>query len=66
MQPEQLRIMVESGNYRPEPALVAQAMLRRRGLRALLASDPSVGRVDGKISPAGRTHEAPAAHPQAA
>jgi hypothetical protein len=66
MQPQQLRIMVESGSYRPEPALVAQAMLRRRGLRALLAADGKVGTVDGVVSPAGRTPEAPAAHPQAA
>ena len=66
MQPEQLRIMVESGNYRPEPALVAQAMLRRRGLRELLAADRTVGSLDGRIRSADRTHEAPAAHPQAA
>jgi hypothetical protein len=66
MQPEQLRIMVESGNYRPEPALVAQAMLRRRGLRELLAADRKVGTLGGRISRADRTPEAPAAHPQAA
>jgi hypothetical protein len=36
MQQEQLKSLVESGSYRPQPALVAQAMLRRRGVRALL------------------------------
>ena len=73
MQPEQLKIMVESGNYRPEPALIAQAMLRRRGLRALLATagdggrlDGDVGRADASISPADRSQGASPAHPQAA
>jgi hypothetical protein len=36
MQRGQLKGLIEHGNYRPEPALVAQAMLRRRGVRALL------------------------------
>jgi len=66
MQPEQLRIMVESGNYKPEPALVAQAMLRRRGLRALLAAGGDAGRADRAISRADRSREAPGAHPRAA
>ncbi len=36
MQPQQLKSLVESGHYKPEPALVAEAMLRRRGVRELL------------------------------
>lgn len=36
MQQQQLKSLVESGGYRPEPELVARAMLRRRGVRALL------------------------------
>ena len=40
MQPQQLKSLVESGSYRPEPELVAQAMLRRRGVRALLTGPP--------------------------
>lgn len=32
----ELKTEVEQGLYRPEPELVAQAMLRRRGVRALL------------------------------
>lgn len=36
MQQQQLKSLVESGSYRPEPELVARAMLRRRGVRALL------------------------------
>ncbi len=40
MQQQQLKSLVESGSYRPEPELVAQAMLRRRGVRALLTGAP--------------------------
>ena len=36
MQTERLKSLVETGDYRPEPALVAEAMLRRRGVRELL------------------------------
>lgn len=36
MQQLQLKSLIEDGNYRPEPELVAQAMLRRRSVRALL------------------------------
>jgi hypothetical protein len=40
MQQQQLKSLVESGGYRPEPELVAQAMLRRRSVRALLTGAP--------------------------
>ncbi|HET6570643.1 MAG TPA: hypothetical protein VFG58_04045 [Solirubrobacterales bacterium] len=40
MQQQQLKSLVENGSYRPEPELVAQAMLRRRGVRALLTGGP--------------------------
>jgi hypothetical protein len=36
MQSEQLKSLVESGHYKPDPSRVAAAMLRRRGVRALL------------------------------
>jgi hypothetical protein len=36
MEHRHLKSLVESGNYRPEPELVARAMLRRRGVRVLL------------------------------
>jgi len=47
MQPRQLKSMVESGHYKPEPALVAAAMLERRGVRELLGSESlmRVGRI---------------------
>jgi hypothetical protein len=52
MQPERLKSLVQTGNYRPKPALIAEAMLRRRGVRELLANEPSVG-----ITAIGRTHQ---------
>ena len=36
MSPRHLKSLVESGHYKPEPALVAEAMLQRRGVRELL------------------------------
>jgi len=39
MQPRQLKSLVDSGHYKPEPALVAAAMLQRRGVRELLAGE---------------------------
>jgi hypothetical protein len=60
MQLEQLKSMVEAGRYRPEPALVAEAMLRRRGVRELLIAEPT------PLKPAGRTPRLPAARRQAA
>lgn len=60
MQPRQLKTLIETGHYRPEPALVAQAMLRRRGVRALLIDDWA------PLSPTDRTPPAPEARRQAA
>jgi hypothetical protein len=39
MQPRQLKTLVETGHYKPEPSLVAEAMLQRRGVRELLTSE---------------------------
>jgi hypothetical protein len=50
MQSERLKSLVQTGNYRPKPALIAEAMLRRRGVRELLANEPPVG-----LSSIGRT-----------
>ncbi len=58
MEQRQLKSLVESGSYRPEPELVACAMLRRRGVRALLTGTA--------LSPADRIRSAPAARRQAA
>ena len=58
MQPQQLKNLVESGGYRPQPELVAQAMLRRRGVRALLTG--------AALSPADRILPAAESRRQAA
>jgi hypothetical protein len=58
MQQGQLKSLVESGRYRPEPELIAQAMLRRRGVRALLTGMP--------VSAADRIPSAADSRPQAA
>ncbi len=56
---QQLKNLVESGSYRPVPELVAEAMLSRRSVRALLTGSPS-------FSPTGRIHSAAESRPQAA
>lgn len=56
MQPRQLKSLVETGRYRPEPALVAEAMLQRRGVRELLINWPSA------LSAADQSPHAPAGH----
>jgi hypothetical protein len=58
MQPRQLKSLVETGHYKPEPALVAAAMLQRRGVRALLTDDG--------VMPSGRIPPAPEAGRRAA
>jgi serine/threonine-protein kinase RIO1 len=60
MQARRLKRLIDSGGYKPEPALVAQAMLRRRGVRALLSA-PSP-----PLSEADRSRSAPEAGRQAA
>ena len=58
MQPRQLKSLVEAGHYKPEPALIADAMLQRRGVRELLISE--------SFTRAGRTPPAPQAGRRAA
>ena len=38
MSPRHLKSLVEAGHYKPEPELVAEAMLERRGFRAFLVN----------------------------
>lgn len=52
MQQQELKSLVESGHYKPDPSQVAAAMLRRRGVRELLIDGASLNR-------AGRTPTAP-------
>jgi hypothetical protein len=60
MQPERLKLLVQTGGYRPNPALIAEAMLRRRGVRELIADDVVA------VKPTGRTRPAQATGPRAA
>jgi hypothetical protein len=39
MSVRQLKSLIDTGHYKPEPALVAEAMLQRRGVRVLLRDD---------------------------
>ena len=55
MQPRQLKALIEIGHYEPEPSLIAEAMLQRRGVRALLVDWPL------PLSTAGRTLPSPLA-----
>ena len=60
MQSAQLKSLVEAGDYRPSPALVAEAMLKRRGIRELLVVEPTA------VSAVGRSQPAQTSGPQAA
>jgi hypothetical protein len=50
MERRELKREIENGSYRPRPELVAHAMLRHRGIRALLA-DAAQLRPAGRIRP---------------
>ncbi len=68
MEKQQLKTLIAAGDYRPEPAKVAQAMLRRRAVRDLLIG-PSIGtNGNGQLSlnPADRIQSPSAAPRQAA
>jgi hypothetical protein len=53
MQSQELKSLVESGGYKPDPSRVAVAMLRRRGVRELLTG------ASPALRPAGRIRTAP-------
>jgi hypothetical protein len=52
MQSQELKSLVESGHYKPDPSRIAAAMLQRRGVRELLIGGQTLSR-------AGRTPSAP-------
>ena len=68
MEKHELKTLIANGHYRPQPAEVAQAMLRRRAVRDLLIGVPSGSNGDGKLSinPADRIQSPSAAPRQAA
>jgi len=44
MSPRQLKALIQTGHYRMEPVLVAEAMLERPGVRAFLAREGEAAR----------------------
>jgi hypothetical protein len=66
MQPDRLKSLVETGNYRPQPALIAEAMLRRDGVRELLGEPRREHPPVTLTHPTGRTPSAQASGPRAA
>jgi hypothetical protein len=66
MQQERLKALVETGDYRPKPALIAEAMLKRRGVRELLAEETHALGSSPRLNPAGQIRPARASGPQAA
>ena len=60
MESQELKTLVESGSYKPDPAQVAMAMLSRRGVRELLTG------IHATAPSGGRTPEPPAVRPRAA
>ncbi len=60
MQPQELKTLVETGAYKPDPGQVAMAMLSRRGVRELLTG------IHASAPGNGRSPESPAARPRAA
>lgn len=60
MQPNELKSLVESGAYRPDPGEIAMAMLSRRGVRELLTG------IHGAASQNDRSPEPPVVRPRAA
>jgi hypothetical protein len=57
MKATELKNLVESGSYKPDPSRVANAMLRRRGVRELLTG-AYAGAADRSHGSAGLRHRA--------
>ena len=56
MSPRHLKSLIEAGHYKPDPGLIAEAMLQRRGVRVLLAGVMD----DAAASPVDRSRQASA------
>jgi hypothetical protein len=68
MQAQELKSLVESGLYKPDPSQIAEAMLERRGVRDLLVPAEPIA-LNGSTplsASAGRTPAAQAMPPRAA
>lgn len=60
MQAQELKTLVETGAYKPDPDLIATAMLQRQGVRELLTG------IEDVPAPSDRTPSAAAMRPRAA
>ena len=60
MHAQELKALVQSGDYKPDPSQIAAAMLQRRGVRELFALQSSI------VSPAGQSPSDPGAPRRAA
>jgi hypothetical protein len=66
MQKRQLKRLIETGHYRPQPEQIAEAMLERRGVRELLIGGLSFNTNGGPpFNPADRI-QSPSAVPRQA
>jgi hypothetical protein len=66
MRKRQLKRLIDTGHYQPEPEQIAQAMLRRRGVRELLIGGLSFSTNGGPpLTPADRI-QSPSAVPRQA
>jgi hypothetical protein len=69
---QELKTSIENGHYQPQPERIAQAMLRRRGVRSLLMAGCAFGPSrsgklgGGPLNSAGRIPPAPESPRQAA
>ncbi|HEY0317035.1 MAG TPA: hypothetical protein VGC49_01940 [Solirubrobacterales bacterium] len=68
MQAQELKSLVDSGLYKPDPSQIAVAMLQRRGVRDLLVEAQPLRLNDSSPvnGSAGRTHAAQVMPPRAA
>ena len=60
MSPPHLKTLIAAGDYHPSPDRVAEAMLRRRGIRTILSTAVSSG-VAGRSQPGTVPHRPRAA-----
>jgi len=70
MNGQELKTLIDSGDYHPRPEKVAQAMLRRRAVRELLVGcsfgSGAKGKLGGPLTSAGRIPSPPESPRQAA
>jgi hypothetical protein len=66
MQKRQLKRLIDTGHYRPEPEQIALAMLQRRGVRALLTAGLSISSQGGPSLGAADRIQSPSAAPRQA